>query len=182
MPACFSTNARAAVGRCGRSRATAAYSALTGLYPAPPFNRETQGRDKLPPLEGRMGGAMLPMMFRLALIRLRAVMLLLAFSLSLAGQAVAGMTMAGPMSPAPGEPVVVMSGAAMGGCSDCDGGKAAISPTCPVAFCWDFVALPAPTAPHERIASVGFAPARYDASPGIRLRPDPYPPRTLLPA
>ena len=88
---------------------------------------------------------MLPMMFRLALIRLRAVMLLLAFSLGLAGQAVAGVTMTGQMSAAPGGPVAVMSGGAMGGCSGCDGGNAATSPTCPLAFCWDFVALPAPS-------------------------------------
>ena len=183
MPARSSANARAAVGRCGRSRATAAYSALTGLCPAPPFNRKTQGRDKLPPLERRIAGTMLAMMFRMALIRLRAVMLLLAFSLSLAGQAVAGVALAGQMSAAPGEPVFVTSGAAMGGCSDCDGGNAALSPTCALAFCCGFVALPAPAAaPLERIASGGFGPARYDASLGIRLRPDPYPPRTLLPA
>jgi hypothetical protein len=133
-------------------------------------------------LERRLAGAMLSMMFRLALIRLRAVMLLLAFSLSLAGQAVAGMAMAGQMSAAPGGPVVVTSGAAMGGCSDCDGGKTALSPTCALAFCWGFVALPAPAAPLERIASGGFGPVRSGFSPGIRLRPDPYPPRTLLPA
>lgn len=121
-------------------------------------------------------------MFRLAFIRLRAVMLLLAFSLSLAGQAVAGMTMAGQMSAAPSQPVVVMSDAAMGGCSDCDGGKAATSPTCPLACCWGFVAIAAPAVSLERVASGGFSPARYDVSPGIRLRPDPYPPRILLPA
>ena len=122
------------------------------------------------------------LMFRMVLIRLRAVMLLLAFSLSLVGQAVAGMAMTGPMSAAPGGPVVVTSGAAMGGCADCDGGNAATAPTCALAFCWGFVALPASATPLERVASGGFGPARYDAPPGIRLRPDPHPPRTLLPA
>jgi len=99
------------------------------------------------PLEWRTADAMLPMMFRLVFIRLRAVMLFLAFSLSLAGQAVAGVTMTGhvtmtgQMSSALGEPVVVTSGAAICECSDCD-----------------------------------------DVSPGIGLRPAPYPPRILLPA
>lgn len=112
--------------------------------------------------------------------RLCAVLLLTVFSLGLAGQALAAVTVTVPIGPAAAPVKMVMhdSGAVMH-CAACDRANgAATMPNCPAApFCWALTALPAQAIRAVRVAVVAFAPPAIDVVRGIAVRPEPHPPR-----
>lgn|SRR5690348_2123799 len=111
--------------------------------------------------------------------RLRAVLLLAAFSLALAGQALAAVTVTVPVMSAASTAKMVMhdSGGVMH-CAACDRTNGtATMPSCSAALCWSLVAAPAQVARIEVAQAVVFAPPP-DASPhGLAVRPEPHPPR-----
>ena len=114
--------------------------------------------------------------------RLRAVLLLAAFSLGLASQALAAVTVTVPVRPAASPVKMIMheSGGVML-CAACDlANGAATVPNCPAApFCWGLTALPAQALRVARVAAVAFAPPAIDVVRGIAVRPEPPPPRFL---
>lgn len=116
------------------------------------------------------------------LARFRAIMLLLALGLSLAGQALAGIGIGDQMSSGPAAAASVVNPGAMQSCPDCNGGKATAPTRCPVAFCWNFVAIPALAVGVERGALPELVALPYSIYPGIALRPEPHPPRSINPA
>jgi hypothetical protein len=109
------------------------------------------------------------------IIRRRALLLLVAFFLSLAGQAVAGAAMARQ-----GSPTTLVSVTTGKMCGDCaGGGDTPMMPQCPVAFCTTMPAMPTQTASFgERIAPEDFVAARYEIPIGVASAPDPHPPRS----
>ena len=112
------------------------------------------------------------------LIRRRALLLLVAFFFSLAGQAVAGAAMASQMTaPAP------VSVTAPDMCPGCGGDNHV--PTmlgCAMPFCASMPAMPAQSASSfdEPPADPDFVAAPYEIPPGVISTPDPHPPKSFL--
>ena len=114
-------------------------------------------------------------MLGLFVSRFRVVMLLLAFALGLAGQAVSSAAMAAQMQgPAP-----VGSGTL---CPGCDGDRqdSGLAPSCMVSSCWTVPALPAPSTALEPRPSAVFPASADTITTGITSAPDPHPPRAFL--
>jgi hypothetical protein len=108
-------------------------------------------------------------------MRLRSLLMILAFGFGLAGQVLMGAAMATPM-PATGTSVKAVTD-----CPGCPGGdNAAAMGGCTVAYCWNLVAVPVQSVPVERVAPAAFATGHYDLHPGLSSRPDPYPPKSSL--
>lgn len=111
------------------------------------------------------------------IIRRRALLLLLVFFLSLAGQAVAVAAVAGQMAPM--GPVSVAVPNMCPGCVG--GGDTPVMPQCPVTFCASIPATPAQTASFcERIAQLDFVAAPYYIPSGVLSVPDPHPPKSFV--
>src|SRR5579875_3266798 len=112
------------------------------------------------------------------LIRRRALLLLVAFIIGLAGQAVVGAAMASEMA-AP----AAVSATATEMCPGCGGGDshAPTMPQCMIAFCASMPAMPAQTdAFGERLARLDFVAAPYEIPCGVTAAPDPHPPRSFF--
>jgi hypothetical protein len=107
----------------------------------------------------------------------RVLVLLLAFALGLAGQAVSNFAMAAQMQGP------TQAGICAGTpCPDCDGDMqhGGLAPGCMSSSCWNIPGLPAQgTALEPHVAAV--FPVSADAIvAGIASAPDPHPPRTFL--
>jgi len=115
--------------------------------------------------------------------RLRAILLLVAFGLSLAGQAFAATVVADRYAAATAKPTMAMMIKGAGGisrCPACDqANTTGMVPNCAVGICWGMVAVPAQAARVERAKSVVFALPPGTFPHGIAVRPEPHPPRSL---
>jgi hypothetical protein len=115
-------------------------------------------------------------MMRLGVTRFRGWLLLLAFALSLAGQAVAGAAMAAPVAQPAGAHV-----SALGSCPDCiGGGMDSAMPQCALVFCGTMLAITATGPIIDRFGSVVFFVSPTDPGIGLSPDPDPHPPRISL--
>ena len=113
--------------------------------------------------------------------RLRAILLLVAFGLSIAGQALAATAVVDQSAEARAQPTMMINDT--GGISHCPGcdraNNAATVPNCAAGICWSLVAVPAQVVRVEILKAVAFA-LPSDTSPhGIAVRPEPHPPRSL---
>ena len=115
-------------------------------------------------------------MVRLGLARLRALLLLLVFGVSLTGQIIAGAAMAAPMEPR-GD---IQVSAAQRCPGRDDGTTGAMPAQCAIVFCWDCTAIPAAGPVIHRVVPTALVPAADIMVPGLSLGPDPHPPRVLL--
>ena len=107
--------------------------------------------------------------------RFRALMLLLAFGLGLAGQIVSSAAMAAQMQAA------AHPGTATGmNCPACPGDQGGgIAASCTIAVCWTIPALPAQGGAAERPPQAVFVRSVELTVAGIATAPDPYPPRSF---
>lgn len=111
--------------------------------------------------------------------RLRAVLLLAAFSLGVASQALAAVTVTVPARPAASPVKMIMhdSGGAMP-CTACDqANHTGTASVCPAPLCWNTVAAPAQVVRVGFVHAVIFAPSPDAAPHGFAVRPEPPPPR-----
>lgn len=106
--------------------------------------------------------------------RLRALLLLMAFSLSFGGQVIAGVAMA-----AQTVPTAATTASAVSECPGCDG-TAGMAPQCAIVFCSNVPVIPTQGAIFEPPPATISLSAFYSIGSGISSRPDPYPPRRLL--
>jgi hypothetical protein len=108
--------------------------------------------------------------------RCRVIALVLAFALGFPGQALSGMAMAGQMQPP------AMSAATPGdacpGCASEQQGDMATG--CTLAACWTLPALPAQGKTPQLQPPVAFTPFASAIIRGIRITPEPPPPRPVL--
>lgn len=105
--------------------------------------------------------------------RLRALVLLVALSLSLAGQALAS-TLSIATAPSPVEQV-----SAAGVCPDCGDGGAAMALPCFAVSCWNLAAIATGGFLIDGAEPGRFAAPTGNVATGRSPRPDPYPPRAL---
>ncbi|MDE2167754.1 MAG: hypothetical protein KGJ66_15620 [Alphaproteobacteria bacterium] len=112
---------------------------------------------------------------------MRAILLLVAFGLSLAGQALAATVVVDQSAAARATPMMMVTGAdGMARCPGCDrANNTGMVPNCAVGICWGLVAVPAQAVRVERLKSVVFALLPDTFSHGIAVRPEPHPPRSL---
>jgi hypothetical protein len=116
-------------------------------------------------------------MLGLSVSRFRALMLLLAFGLGLAGEVASTAAMAAQMQ-GPAQ-AGISTGALCLGC-DSDMQHGGLAPSCMATSCWTVPALPAQSASLEPQPPAVF-PASADAIvTGIASAPDPHPPRAFL--
>src|SRR5579872_1550611 len=112
--------------------------------------------------------------------RLRAILLLVAFGLSIAGQALAATAVADQSAAASTQPTMMVK--STGGISHCPGcdraNNAATMPSCAVALFCGLVAVQAQAARVEILKAVVFAPPTDTFPHGIAVRPEPHPPRS----
>lgn len=107
-------------------------------------------------------------------LRFRAFLLLVAFALSIGGQAAMGAAMAArtrPIAPA------VLSAA--GGSPGCDRAGGAVAPLCAPVSCANLPVIAAQRAIFEAPRAALPVSASNVVGPGISSKPDPHPPRSL---
>ena len=110
------------------------------------------------------------------LMRMRALLLLLAFSVGLLGYGFAGFATAGQRATA----TFVGANATLI-CTDnnrCGGGGMAAGSDCAIVFCWNVPALPSQNAQVVFLSRVVFTQRALNIGHGISLSPDPGPPRS----
>ena len=108
--------------------------------------------------------------------RVRALLLLLAFSVGLLGYGVAGFAVAAQKTTA-----TLVSANAILSCPDgnrCGGGDMAAGSDCAIVFCWNVPALPSQNAPVVFLSRVVFVQRVPNLGRGISPSPDPGPPRS----
>ena len=111
-----------------------------------------------------------------ALSRVRALLLLLALCLGIAGQFAARAAMAAPMMPSQATHV-----SAAGSCAGCGGDANGMAPQCAIVSCAGMPGLPASGPAIERVEPAAFSLPATDTYTGLSPRPDPHPPRSFLP-
>src|SRR5260221_13498926 len=106
-------------------------------------------------------------------IRLRALLMILAFGFGLIGQVLMGTAMAAPM-PASGISVTAMTD-----CPGCAGGdNNAVTGGCVIAYCWNMAAVPVQSIGVGGVAAPAFFAGHYDLHPGLSARTGPHPPKS----
>jgi hypothetical protein len=115
-------------------------------------------------------------MLGLSVSRFRALMLLLAFGLGLAGEAASTAAMAAQMQ---GPQAGISTGAICPGC-DADMQRGGLAPSCMSVFCSTIPALPAQSTGLERLPAAVFPASTDVVIAGIASAPDPRPPRIFL--
>jgi hypothetical protein len=114
-------------------------------------------------------------MLGLSVSRFRALMLLLAFGLGLAGEAASSAAMAAQGPAQAG----ISTGAFCPGC-DADMQHGGLAPSCMSVFCSTIPALPAQSTGLERLPAAVFPASADVVVAGIASAPDPRPPRIFL--
>lgn len=113
--------------------------------------------------------------------RFRAILLLVAFGLSIAGQAFAATVVVDQSAAARAKPTMMINDVGgMPHCPGCDqANNTGMVPSCAVGICWGLVAVPAQAVHVDFVKSVVFAQPPYTLPHGIAVRPEPHPPRSL---